>query len=147
LRESDLLVRKDRVLIADNTRTGTQDGEIETQIGLIVTTSQPCEFAAGQSYTMHLQLYDGSVDAIGCSAGIDPYHVVLSRPAALPLVLDSDRYVRTVYMLVSDIDTRAKAFLLGEKSMAGRMTNTLKLVNYDHRYYQNDTDFINGVIA
>lgn len=146
LRESDLLVRKDRILVADNTRTGTQDGEIESQTGLIVTTSQPCTFDPAKSYTMHLQLYDGSVDAIGCSAGTDAYSVVLERAPLLPLVLEHDRYLRTIYMITSNDDTRAKAFLVGEKSNAGRMTNSLKCVNYDARYYQNDSDFINSLI-
>lgn len=146
LRESDLLVRKDRILIADNTRTGTQDGEIEAQTGLIVTTSQPCTFDPLKTYTMHLQLYDGSVDAIGCSAGADDYTVVLDRAPLLPLVLEHDRYLRTIYMITSNDDTRAKAFLVGEKSNAGRMTNSLKCVNYDARYYQNDSDFINSLI-
>ncbi|MFZ3193915.1 MAG: host specificity factor TipJ family phage tail protein [Moraxellaceae bacterium] len=146
LRESDLLVRKDRILVADNTRTGTQDGEIETQTGLIVTTSQPCTFDPAKSYTMHLQLYDGSVDAIGCTAGADAYSVVLDRAPLLPLVLEHDRYLRTIYMITSNDDVRAKAFLVGEKSNAGRMTNSLKCVNYDSRYYQNDSDFINSLI-
>lgn len=146
LRESDLLVRKDRILVADNTRTGTQDGEIETQTGLIVTTSQPCVFDPAKSYTMHLQLYDGSVDAIGCTAGAGAYSVVLDRAPLLPLVLEHDRYLRTIYMITATDDTRAKAFLLGEKSNAGRMTNSLKCVNYDARYYQNDSDFIDELI-
>lgn len=146
LRESDLLVRKDRILVADNTRTGTQDGEIETQTGLIVTTSQPCVFDPLKTYTMHLQLYDGSVDAIGCAAGTNAYSVVLDRAPLLPLVLEHDRYLRTIYMITSNDDTRAKAFLVGEKSNAGRMTNSLKCVNYDARYYQNDSDFIDELI-
>lgn len=146
LRESDLLVRKDRILVADNTRTGTQDGEIEAQTGLIVTTSQPCTFDPAKSYTMHLQLYDGSVDAIGCAAGSDAYSVVLDRAPLLPLVLEHDRYLRTIYMITSNDDVRAKAFLVGEKSNAGRMTNSLKCVNYDARYYQNDSDFIDELI-
>lgn len=146
LRESDLLVRKDRILVADNTRTGTQDGEVETQTGLIVTTSQPCTFDPAKSYTMHLQLYDGSVDAIGCSAGANAYSVVLDRAPLLPLVLEHDRYLRTIYMITANDDTRARAFLVSEKSNAGRMTNSLKCVNYDARYYSNDSDFIDELI-
>ncbi|MEC7118977.1 MAG: host specificity factor TipJ family phage tail protein [Pseudomonadota bacterium] len=146
MQESDLLVRQDRILVADNTRTGTQDGEIETQTGLIVTTSQPCAFDPLKTYTMHLQLYDGSVDAIGCSAGADAYSVVLDRAPLLPLVLEHDRYVRTAYMLVANSDSRPKAFLVGEKSTASRNTNKLNCVNYDARYYDNDSDFAEGVI-
>lgn len=147
LRESDLLVRKDRVLVADNTRLGTQDGEIVEQLGLILTTSQQCIFESGKTYTMHLQLYDGSVDAIACTAGADAYHVVLARVPLLPLVLDADRYLHTTYMLVADDDARAKAFLVGEKSMSGRMTNKIKAVNYDSRYYQNDGDYLAELIT
>jgi hypothetical protein len=142
LRESDLVIRQDRVSIADNTRTGTLDGEVVAHDGLIVEMSQAHSLDPLITYTMHLQLYDGTVDAINVTAGADAHHVVLARAPTLPLVVASDRYLRTLYMITSSDDSRPKAFLIGEKSPAGRMTNTLKCVNYDARYYQNDTDFL-----
>lgn len=146
LRESDLLLRSDRILIADNTRTGTQDGEIVAQNGLIVTTSQPLVFESGKTYTIHLQLFDGSIDAIGCAAGADEYSAIFARPPTLPLVLESDRYIKTLYVIAASNDPTAKPFLVVEKSNASRMTNMLKAINYDDRYYQNDTDYLMQLI-
>lgn len=137
MREADLLVRTDRVLCADNTLTTTQDGQIESFSGLIVITSQPVKFVAGLNYVMHLQLDDGSVDAIGCSAGIDEYHVQLSRAALRPL------FAGTAYMVTSDDDETAKAFIVMEKEPSASNTSSLTLINYDSRYYQNDHDFNN----
>ena len=42
LDESELLIRNDRILVADNTLVETQDGEVEAVDGLIIQTSQPC---------------------------------------------------------------------------------------------------------
>ncbi len=143
MRESDLLVRRDRVLVADNTRNTTQDGQVEQQAGLIIITSQPCKFEPGHNYIIHLQLYEGSVDAIGCSAGIDEYQVQLARAPLMPLVTDDDRAIKTAYVIISDEDITPKAFILTEKEVSSRDVNTLSLINYDDRYYQNDHDFNN----
>lgn len=142
LRESDLLVRGDRVLIADNTRQGTQDGEIVSQAGLVIETSQACIFEAGISYVMHLQLSDGTVDAISASAGADDYHVLLGRAPLHALVMAEDRYIKTTYMLVPAAAAGHKAYLVNEKAPSGKMINDVKCINYDSRYYQNDFDFL-----
>lgn len=142
LRESDLLVRGDRVLIADNTRQEVQDGEVISQVGLVIETSQVCIFEAGKTYVMHLQLPDGTVDAIAASAGVDDYHVLLDRAPLHALVLSSDRYLKTTYLLVTTEEVAHKAYLLNEKTPAGKVINDVKFINYDSRYYQNDFDFL-----
>lgn len=143
LRESDLLVRGDRVLVADSTRQGTQDGNIvsESVDRLTLQTSQACTILPGKSYVVHLQLQDGSVDTIAATAGADQYHIVLSRVPSLPLVLASDRYVNTTYILEA-VDEQPKAFLVSDKKPAGKFNNDLVCINYDARYYQNDFDFL-----
>ena len=77
LDESELLIRNDRILIADNTVIDTQDGEIEGIDGLTITTSQPCTFEEGQSYYVHLQISNATVDVVPCLAGLDEYSIVL----------------------------------------------------------------------
>lgn len=142
LDESELLIRNDRILIADNTVVDTQDGEVEEVDGLIIQTSQPCTFDVGSDYFIHLQISNATVDVVPCTAGIDKYHVVLSRPPVQPLVISDDRYVKTLYTLVRADQTEAQAFMLEELTPQTQMTNTLKASNYDARFYERDHDFI-----
>ncbi|HCV3308179.1 TPA: hypothetical protein OV742_001373 [Acinetobacter baumannii] len=142
LDESELLIRNDRILVANNTVVDTQDGEIESVDGLIVKTSQPCTFEAGHDYYIYLQMSDATVDMVPCTAGEDKYHVVLSRPPVQPLVVAADRYVKTLYTLVRADQTEVQAFMLEELTPQTQMTNTLKASNYDARFYERDHDFI-----
>lgn len=64
LDESELLIRNDRILIADNTIVDTQDGEIESVDGLIIQTSQPCTFDVDSDYFIHLQISNATVDVV-----------------------------------------------------------------------------------
>ncbi|EPC2247667.1 host specificity factor TipJ family phage tail protein [Acinetobacter baumannii] len=142
LDESELLIRNDRILVANNTVVDTQDGEIESVDGLIVKTSQPCTFEAGHDYYIYLQMSDATVDMVPCTSGEDKYHVVLSRPPVQPLVVAADRYVKTLYTLVRADQTEVQAFMLEELTPQTQMTNTLKASNYDARFYERDHDFI-----
>ncbi len=142
LDESELLIRNDRILVANNTVVDTQDGEIESVDGLIIQTSQPCTFDVGSDYFIHLQISNATVDVVPCTAGIDKYHVVLSRPPVQPLVVSDDRYVKTLYTLVRADQTEVQAFMLEELTPQTQMTNTLKASNYDARFYERDHDFI-----
>lgn len=142
LDESELVIRNDRILNADNTVVDTQDGEVEAVDGLIIQTSQPCTFEAGHDYYIYLQMSDATVDVVPCTAGVDKYHVVLSRPPVQPLVVSDDRYVKTLYTLVRADQTEAQAFMLEELTPQTQMTNTLKASNYDARFYERDHDFI-----
>ncbi|HHP7987990.1 TPA: host specificity factor TipJ family phage tail protein [Acinetobacter baumannii] len=142
LDESELLIRNDRILVADNTIVDTQDGEVEAVDGLIIQTSQPCTFDVGSDYFIHLQISNATVDVVPCTAGVDKYHVVLSRPPVQPLVVSDDRYVKTLYTLVRADQIEAQAFMLEELTPQTQMTNTLKASNYDARFYERDHDFI-----
>ncbi|WP_289346122.1 host specificity factor TipJ family phage tail protein [Acinetobacter baumannii] len=142
LDESELLIRNDRILVANNTVVSTQDGEIESADGLIIKTSQPCTFEVGHDYYIFLQMSDASVDMVPCTVGVDKYHVVLSRPPVQPLVVSDDRYVKTLYTLVRADQTEVQAFMLEELTPQTQMTNTLKASNYDARFYERDHDFI-----
>ncbi|CAP01903.1 hypothetical protein ABSDF2596 [Acinetobacter baumannii SDF] len=142
LDESELLIRNDRILVANNTVVDTQDGEVEAVDGLIIQTSQECTFDVGSDYFIHLQISNATVDVVSCTAGVDKYHVVLSRPPVQPLVVSEDRYVKTLYTLVRADQTEAQAFMLEELTPQTQMTNTLKASNYDARFYERDHDFI-----
>ena len=142
LDESELLIRNDRILVADNTVVSTQDGDIVGVDALTIFTSQPCIFESNAVYYVYLQLPDASVDMIQCSAGEDEYSIVLSRAPILPLVVDLDRYTPTKYSLVKADNRATQAFMLEELTPQTQMTNTLKASNYDDRFYERDHDFI-----
>lgn len=144
--EAELLVRQDRILVADNTRTDTQDGEILGQSGLVLDCSQVLIFSPGKTYTVFLQLPDGTVDNIAVTAGTENNQMMLGRAPLEALALDHDLCRRATYMLVANDETRARAFLVAEKTSNSDMTCAVKAGNYDARYYEHDTDFINDLI-
>lgn len=144
--EADLLVNNDRILIADNTRPDTQDGEVISQNVLELTVSQNLNFAPNSEYTIFLQLCDGTLDAIPVVVGSSPRKVVLSRAPRLPLAVEDDLYARTTFILAANTESRQNAFLVSEKESQSNFTSTVRAINYDFRYYANDKDFINGVI-
>jgi hypothetical protein len=66
--EAALLIRNDSVMVADNTRADTQDGEVWDQEVLQLTLSQDVVFDPAQTYTIFLQHTDASVEAIGVTS-------------------------------------------------------------------------------
>ncbi|HCM32482.1 MAG TPA: hypothetical protein DIC32_14530 [Acinetobacter radioresistens] len=142
LDESNLLVRNDRILVADNTSIKTQDGEVEAVEGLTLTLSQDVAMQDGLNYYIHLQLKDATVDMIQCLPGEYMNQVTLTRAPLQPLVVTEDRYIKTVYQIVAAQDTSSHAFLLTEASPNDEMTNRLTCINYDARYYEEDHSYI-----
>lgn len=65
--EAAILINRDRVLVADNTRANTQDGEIIDQEVLQLTLSQNVVLDPNKSYTCFIQHIDGTVEAIPCT--------------------------------------------------------------------------------
>jgi hypothetical protein len=142
--EAALCIIGDRILVADNTRSGVQDGEVVAQNGLELTLSQPVTFSEASpapNYSIFLQLYDGSVESIAITPGEAADKVILSEAPSLPLVLDAAKYARTTYMIVSDDDAPRTAFLVQEKDAKKGGIYGIKAVNYDDRYYAHDQDY------
>lgn len=144
--EANVLIRNDRILVADNTRTGTQDGEVLSQDVLQLTLSQSVDLTEFAEYTIFLQLSDGTVESIPIVGGTLPNQVILENAPRLPLALDDDLYARTTYMIVGVGDVRESAFLVSEKDQQSNFTSTVKAINYDSRYYEKDKDYVNEVI-
>jgi hypothetical protein len=115
------------------------------QNGLELTLSQPVDIGAelspAPSYSIFLQLYDGSVESIPISAGSTDRKVILSEAPSLPLVLDEAKYARTTYMIVSEEEEDRAAFLVQEKDAKKGGIYGIKAVNYDDRYYAHDQDY------
>jgi hypothetical protein len=143
--ESDLLILYNRILVADNTRPDTQDGELTSQNVLLVTTSQPLTFVVGQTYTAFFQHYDQSIESIGVTQGPMPNSMILATAPSMPFVTDIAQFARTTYILVGSAPTRSNAFLLAQKEPQRDGTFKLTAVNYDDKYYLHDVDILNGV--
>lgn len=98
--EASICTRMERILVADNTRPDTQDGEVVAQDGLILALSQPVDIAAGLDYVIYLQHYDGSVESIDITLGVDDFHVVLGTAPSLPCVTADENFAKTTYIIV-----------------------------------------------
>lgn len=144
--EADLLVTHDRILVADNTRTGTQDGEVVSQNLLEIEVSQPVGFTPGVQYNIFLQLPDGTVESLPASPGTSPNRIVLSRAPRLPLALEDGLFARASFILIGDNEPRGSAFLIVEKDQQSNFTSTVRAVNYDSRYYAQDRDYLDGLV-
>ncbi len=144
--EADMSVPTDRILVSDNTRSGTQDGEVISQTGLTIYTSQKVKFDSGITYNVFLQLYDGTVESISVVEGPTSNSLILDTAPRLPLVTDSANYAQTTYILVGNTEVRKTAFLVTEKITQDGMTSKIRAGNYDARFYEHDTDYITGII-
>lgn len=144
--EADLLIVQERVLIADNTRADTQDGQIESQTGLTVTLSQPFEVEPGVDYTLFVQHYDKTIQAIAVTPGASKFEAVLATPPTSALSLDADNFAVATYQIVGNNEPRGSAFLITDKSPKSNFTVNLKAINYDARYYAKDKDLVDEII-
>lgn len=138
LQEAAAVIRNDRVLIADNTRPDTQDGEILGQDGLELELSQPAELLGGEEYMIFLQLPDATVDAIEISPGSDDHHIILAWPPRIALAIGDDLYAQATYHIVRNDSPRESAFLIAEKDPEDNSTYSLRAINYSSLYYAND---------
>lgn len=144
--EADVLVLKDRILVADNTRPETQDGDVLLPNGLELHLSQPVKFVEGKTYSIFLQHIDGTVESIGVTPGTDECSVVLAHAPKASLSVDEKMYARATYQVVEANNPRERAFLVTEKEPQTGFTSTVRAVNYDDRYYAADQDFVRGVV-
>lgn len=145
--EATLRILNDRILVADNTRSETQDGELVGLVdGLLVTTSQDIVFKAGETYTAFFQLYDDSVQAIPVTAGPVPNSMVLAGAPLLPLVTDPTMFARTTYQVVGSSGAPLTPFLVTSKEPDDNNTFKLSAINYTDHYYDHDLDIFHGIV-
>ena len=147
--ESNIVVRTNRITVADQLRADVQQGSVESieTIGsdIVLHTTDPVTIDPLVPHTMFIQTINNGVEAIAVTAR-DDYSVKLAR---LPSgeISGTDKSVQAVYQIVSETDDNRDAYLVAQKDPSDGMTNKLLCTNYDDRYYQNDSDFTNGLIA
>lgn len=148
--ESNIVVRTNRVTVADQLRADVQQGSVDsiTTIGsdIVLSTSDPVLLEPSGQYTAFIQTINNGVEAIAVTAH-DDYSVKLARLPSGEISTGYDSVVQAVYQIVSNDDMQRDAYLVAEKSPNEGMTNKLICTNYDDRFYQNDTDYINGLIT
>lgn len=101
--ESALCVLQDRILVADNTRSDVQDGEVIAQDVLQLTLSQKTKFIGGRVYTIFLQHPDATVESIPITAGAQLNQVILGHAPTVPCVIDTDNWAKTTYMIIEGV--------------------------------------------
>lgn len=143
LQEADMLVRFNRILSVDTTRSQVMDGDVIDQTGLELTLSQAVDLDPLETYTCFLQLSSGVVEAISVSQGSDEYRVLLAGPPSEPLVIGEGVAYRTGFVIVRDGDDAqiATPMIVTEKRPNNDFTVGVTAINYDPRYYENDLDF------
>lgn len=150
------ITRLERVLIAPDNQPGIMTGDVEDQSGLTVTLDQKVTMLNTKNYLIHLQIPGGTVDTIAIEAGGDAVSVsggvtcrtvTLAELPSSSLSVDIRNRGRSKYWIVTDDDTSAQAFLISEKGEERDGTYAITAVNYDDRYYGNDTDFVDGLLT
>ena len=146
--ESGIVIRSNRITVADQSRADVQQGSVENlemiDNKIVLSTSNRVSLD-NSSHTLFVQTVDGNVDAISCST-LNDYQVVLSRLPSGQIAIGHDNVVNAVYQIVKTQDSGRDAYLVSEKSPEKGLTNRLTCINYDERYYQNDSDYQNNLI-
>jgi hypothetical protein len=136
--EAAVSILKERVLIADNTRSETQDGQVESQNGLELTLSQNITLNEDKEYYIFLQHVDGTTESIAISAGTNANQVILNSAPRATLALDDDLYAKATYIIAEEDKTEDSAFLITEKDSKSNFEYTIRAANYSNLYYQAD---------
>lgn len=142
--EADLVTRNDRIAVVDDVFKMLGSGEVEAQNNTVLTLDNPVKLETGESYVIHLQLKDGSVDVINIVNQLDENRVELARIPLMPLVID--KIVNATYSITKASDRESEAYLIQEKSPSGTFETGITAIKYDGRYYSNDKDHINNLI-
>ncbi len=148
--ESNIVVRTNRITVADQLRANIQQGSVDSieTVGsdIVLYTTDPVTIEPSVPHTLFIQTINNGVEAIEVTAR-DDYSVKLARLPSGEISTGYDKVVQATYQIVTEEDKDRDAYLVGQKDPSEAMTNKLICTNYDDRYYQNDNDFINGLIT
>lgn len=144
--EANLLVRGEKILVADNTRAETWDGEVIAKTGFTLTLSQNFEFEVGETYSIFLQLADATIQSIAITPGTMSNEVVLATNPSMALAIGDSLYASCVYEIVKNAFPRKRIFVIENKEPVTNFNSVVTAYNYDERYYEKDTDYIDEVV-
>lgn len=151
--ESGIVIPTDQINVADQNRADTQQGAVEAlqvnEIGQVVLTlSDRVDFGGKAQATVFVQTVAGIVDNIRCTPSDNPYEVILNRAPSQPISTAWDAVVRATYQVVLHDDLDRDNYIVTTKEPGDNpLSHRLSCINYTNKYYANDKDFIDGLIA
>lgn len=148
--ESNIVVRTNRITVADQLRANVQQGSVDSikTVGsdIVLHTTDPVTIDPLVPHTLFIQTINNGVESIAVTAR-DDYSVKVARLPSGEISSGYNSVVQATYQIVAEQDINRDAYLVSQKDPSEGMTNKLTCTNYDDRYYQNDSDFTNGLIA
>ncbi|MEC9444247.1 MAG: hypothetical protein VX408_04170, partial [Pseudomonadota bacterium] len=151
--ESGIVIPTNMINVADQYRADTQQGAVEaikvSESGqVLLSLSTNVDFGTKTQGTIFVQTVAGIVDNIRCTPSSNKDEVVLNRAPSQPLSTAWDAVVRATYNLVLHDDLDRNNYIVTAKDPGSNPLNhQLSCINYTVKYYQNDKDFINGLIT
>lgn len=143
--EGDLVTRMDRIAVVDSTVPILCSGQVDLQENTVLTLDYPVNLDEDKSYIIHLQLKNCTVDVIEIIGQVNQKQIEVARIPMLPLVTSG--VTHAVFNITEATEVEADAYLVSEKAGKGVFESTISAMAYDGRYYANDQDHINGLIA
>lgn len=143
--EGDLVTRMDRIAVVDSTVPILCSGQVQYQENTILTLDYLVDLDEDKSYVIHLQLKNCTVDVIEIVGQISDYQIEVARIPMMALVTSG--VTHTVFDITEAPAVEADAYLISEKTGRGIFESSISAMSYDRRYYPNDKDYINGLIA
>lgn len=135
------LVPDDRITMANDTLTKSQNGNVLAQSGLELRLAEGVNVVAGESYTITLLYKSGTVENILCEAGtIGPTWVRLFSLPSEDLYTGSLE-MRTAYNLYESVEAEKDDMLVESMTVSiknGQERVRVQAVNYDIRYWDGD---------
>jgi hypothetical protein len=136
LEEALIGIVNDRIMVADNTRIETQDGDIIAVDGLSLITSQQA-IMSGPS-TVFIQHPDGTTEAIAVASQSHANEIVLATAPSVTIEIDEDNLIYPKYMLVPNSRTVSSAFRILNRTYKSSGVFNVTCYNYSEAYYFND---------
>ncbi|CAH9015602.1 coil containing protein [Vibrio phage 141E35-1] len=135
------LVPDDRITMANDTLTKSQNGNVLAQSGLELRLAEGVNVVAGEQYTITLLYKSGTVENILCEAGtIGPTWVRLFSLPSEDLYTGSLE-MRTAYNLYESVEAEKDDMLVEAMTVSiknGQERVRVQAVNYDVRYWDGD---------
>lgn len=135
------LVPDDRITMANDTLTRSQNGQVLAQSGLELRLAEGVNVVVGESYTITLLYKSGTVENILCEAGtIGPTWVKLFSLPSEDLYTGSLE-MRTAYNLYETVNAEEDDMLVEAMTVSiknGQERVRVQAVNYDVRYWDGD---------
>lgn len=136
------LVPDDRIQMANDTSTKAQGGQVLEQNGLYLRLAQGTTVETGETYSITLLYFSGTVENILCEAAPDvgPNWVRLFSMPSEALYTGHLKW-RTAYNLYLNVEREKDDMLVESVDVSirnGREEVDVVAINYDGRYWQND---------